>query len=537
MNILGIHGNLSCNQHDPGSAIICDGKIIAVCEEERFNRIKSARGHLPIFSIQACLKQAGLTMEDIDYVVHPGSSYDDLADRISLYLKHYFGHVPKIELINHQIAHLASSFYCSGYDEAMCISYDGVGDQKAGALAVADRINGVNVLEWIEEEDSLGHLYGALTVFLGFGLAEDEYKVMGLAPYGNDVIDFSKVCSLTDSGFKINSSIWERQPRIRSIAEPIYNLDRMAEIFGAPRLPSAPVTQAHRDLSCSLQRTLEACVVRLITSFQKRTGLRKLCLSGGVALNCSANRHIYNLPFIDDLFVQPASSDRGLALGCALEMAFRQGTPAIGLDSVYLGPDRNLAEIEHAFVTTGFSKETLRDPSETAAELIASGKVIGWFQGRSEFGPRALGNRSILADPTHPQMKDIVNSKIKYREAFRPFAPAVLLEKSQEIYDIKSPLPTMTVAVDTRNAWRSRLPSTTHVDGSSRVQTVARFDNPMYHKLIECFERLKGAPVVLNTSFNIKGQPIVETPLNALETFAGSGLDACIIGPYLIRKK
>lgn len=537
MNILGIHGNLSCNQHDPGAALVCNGKIIAICEEERFNRIKSARGHLPIFSIQACLKQAGIRMEDVDYVVHPGDSYDDLECRIRLYLKHYFGHVPKLELINHQLAHLASTFYCSGYDEAMCISYDGVGDQKSGALAIANRKNGVQIVDWIEEENSLGHLYGAITVFLGFGLAEDEYKVMGLAPYGKDNIDFRKVCTLTETGFQLNPEIWGRKPRIRSIAEPIYNEARMVEIFGSPRLPSAPITQFHKDLSCSLQRTLEACVIKLITSFHQRTGLRKLCLSGGVALNCTANRYIYKLPFVDELYVQPASSDRGLALGCALETAFKVGTPVHGLDSVYMGVDRSISEIEEAFSTTGFAKEMPSDPSETAAELIASGKVVGWFQGRSEFGPRALGNRSILADPSNPAMKDTVNKKIKYREEFRPFAPAVLLERSREIFDLHGPLPTMTVAVDTREKWRSFLPSTTHVDGSSRVQTVAQTDNPMYYNLIENVEKLIGVPAVLNTSFNIKGQPIVETPLNALETFAGSGLDACLIGPYLIRKK
>ena len=534
MNILGIQGGVTVNQHDAAAALLVDGRLVCCVEEERLIRVKTATGVLPIESIGACLKEGGLSIHDVDLIVLAGETYGDILDRTREWLKHHFGHVPKIEIINHQTAHLASAFYHSGFEQAMCLSYDAYGDGISGSMAIADKENGIRVLETLPATNSLGVFYATMTSFLGFKPGEDEYKVMGLAPYGTPDVDLSFFCRPVSNGY-LSDATFFRSRRAATQYEPYYS-PKLIEKLGEPRRKGQPITESFKNIAASTQATLEQCAVSLVTYLHSLTGQRTLCLAGGVALNCSANRVLAKLPFIDRLFVQPASSDRGLALGCALYGAAVHGDHLEPINHVFYGPSRQTAEIEKAIAISGIQAHRIDDPAFRAGNLLAQGKIIAWYQGRSEFGPRALGHRSILADPGIPNMKDEINRRVKFREEFRPFAPSVLEDRYPDLFDLKEPSPYMTIACDVLNDWGHKVPATTHVNNTARVQTVNAVTDPLYHALISNFERITGRPVVLNTSFNIQGQPIVERPLEAISTFAASGIDALIMGNYLISK-
>jgi len=536
MIILGIHSGATINQHDPGAAIVCDGEIVAACEEERLLRIKSPRGFLPIRSIRYCLEIAGLEFEDIDLIVHPGAFHEGVADRITHYLHHYFGTSPEVRLINHQLAHIAGAFYASGFDEAMCMSYDSYGDRLSGATAVGNT-KGIEILDTIPHNNSLGTFYGTITIYLGFQGDEDEYKVMGLAAYGKDGIDLSRFAHVTDDGYNVDIENMCRHIVPNATIYEAHYSDALVEYLGHPRrLPGGPVEQLHCDVAYAAQRTLESCVTSLATKLHKKTGLRKLCVSGGVALNCVANHALLELPFIDEIFVCPPATDRGLALGCALEGANSVGERANTPIDMYLGKHYTDDEIRSTLDLTGQVYRNSDDPAQDAAAMLANGKIIGWFQGRSELGPRALGNRSILADPRPANMKDEVNEKIKFREEFRPFAPSVLEERASELFEMNTPSPFMTITYPVRPDWQKRLGAVTHIDGTARVQTISSDTNLKFHALVSSFEDRTGVPVVLNTSFNARGEPIVESPIDALRTFNGTGLDAVFIGNCVIEK-
>jgi carbamoyltransferase len=535
MKILGLHGGVTINQHDPAAALIVDGKLIAVCEEERFVRVKTCYGWLPIYAIKACLREAGLKMQDIDLVVHAGETYEDMPPRIKLYLEHYFGHAPRIQMINHQLAHLASAYFCSGFEQSMCLSYDAYGDRLSTALAVGDRVNGIKVLETRPAEQSLGSFYSLITSYLGFLPDEDEYKVMGLAPYGKIGVQLHEIARPSDDGFYINPGFWDRDPPSKTRFEPWYG-KRLVNLLGPARQAGEQLSQRYKDVAFATQKSLEECAISLVSYLHKLTKSDRLCLAGGVALNCSTNGVLQRLPWLKDLFVQPAASDRGLALGCAVQAAFENGERLEKLEHVFYGPTVSSEDVYNALKVSGVAFKELENPSAAGAKLIAEGKIIGWFQGRSEFGPRALGHRSILADPRHSRMKDLVNAKIKFREEFRPFAPAVMEERANELFEMKGPSPFMTLAVPVREAWRDKLQAITHVNNTARVQTVNKTVDPIFHNLIHEMEKLSGVPVVLNTSFNVRGQPIVESPLDALGTFAASGLDAVIMDRFVVAK-
>jgi len=534
MNILGIHGGFTTGQHDAGAVLMIDGRLVCSIEEERLSRVKSATGVLPIESIAACLSEARLTMRDIDFVAIAGETYSDIESRTMEWITHHFGYSPKIRIVNHQTAHLASAFFPSGFTSAMCLSADAFGDGLSGAVATADRQNGLRINRTIPALNSLGVFYATITSFLGFRPGDDEYKVMGLAPYGEPKIDLEAFCRPEGDGFLCEPKYF-RARKSATVYEPFYST-ALVDLLGPPRRNREPITEFHKNIAASAQETLEKCLVSLVTQMHKDFGMRSLCFAGGVALNCSANRLLNSLPFIDNLYVQPAASDRGLPLGCALHIAFLEGEALSPIESTFYGPTIETADIENALLVTGVKNIALENPEKIAAEKLAKGEIIGWFQGRSEFGPRALGHRSILANPCIADMKDKINAKVKFREEFRPFAPSVLEEKSSEIYDLRCPSPYMTVAFNVKENWIDKTPATTHINKTSRVQTVNRSVDPLYHGLIECFESYTGCPAVLNTSFNIKGQPIVESPLEAISTFFSTGLDHLVLGNYLISK-
>jgi carbamoyltransferase len=539
MNILGIHTAHRIYDHDPGATIICDGEVLAVCEEERFNRIKTSKGCLPIRAIKQCLSQAKISIHDVDIVVAPGEKDPEAEKRLQLILTHYFGFSPRIELINHQLAHLSSAYFSSGYDQSMLIAYDGSGDSLSCVLAKGDK-GSIEFIETYPATNSLGNFYELITQFLGFEPSEGEYKVMGLAPYGiPDSIDLSDFIEVTSTGYKYNNKdCYSSAVKFSLIEVPFYS-DLVTSKLGAPRRLGEPVTQRHKDIACAAQQALVKASLSLVSHLHRLTGYDSLCLAGGVALNCSANMHISHLPFLKTLYVQPAASDRGLALGCALWGANKYGGIKSVGDIFRCGPDYSSGRIEEALRYSGFDYELVEYPSEMAAELLAKDLIVGWFQGRSEYGPRALGHRSILGNPKNSSIKERINSRIKFREEFRPFAPSVTEEASDEYFDcgIMRSSPYMTVALPVKQAKSAEIPGVTHVNGTARVQTVSRADDDRYHRLISKFGELTGTPVVLNTSFNVRGQPIVETPLDALGTFASCGLDALVIGNYLVKKR
>lgn len=539
MNILGVHSAHRIYDHDPGATIICNGEVIAVCEEERFNRIKTSKGCLPIRAIKQCLSQAKLSIHEIDLVVSPGESDAGTKDRLQLILTHYFGFSPRIELINHQLAHLSSAYFSSGFERSMLISYDGSGDSLSCVLAKGER-GQIEFIETYPATNSLGNFYELITQFLGFEPSEGEYKVMGLAPYGlPDTIDLSHFIEVTNTGYRYNNKeCYSSAVKFSLIEVPFYS-DFVTKKLGPPRRLGEPVTQRHKDIAHAAQAALEKAVLTLVNHLHNLTGLDSLCLAGGVALNCSANMHISRLPFLNNCYVQPAASDRGLALGCALWGASQYGgIKEIG-NVFRCGPEYSNGQIEEALRYSGLDYEVVEDPSKVAAELLAKNSIVGWFQGRSEYGPRALGHRSILGNPKDSTIKDRINSRIKFREEFRPFAPSVIEEAGKEYFDlgIMQSSPYMTVAVPVKQSKSSEIPGVTHVNGTARVQTVSRADDNRYHRLISKFGQLTGTPVVLNTSFNVRGQPIVETPSDALGTFASCGLDALLIGEYLVKKR
>lgn len=537
MNVLGLHGGVTLGQHEPSAAIAINGKIVASCEEERYLRVKSSYGQLPYYSVKACLDIAGLTFDDIDLVVTPGITYDDFSARIADYLRHNFNASPRIERVHHHHAHMAAAFHGSGLESALCLSLDATGDGLCGMVGEANKQDGIHVLEEIPVENSLGYFYTLMTYYLGFGDG-DEYKVMGLAPYGEPRIDLSGLIRPTGKGWLFDWSFVRSEPPVRSPYEPLY-ASKLAEFLGVPsRVPGAPMTDFYRDVARSTQAVMEECLISLVAHARGLApDARNLVYAGGLALNCKANRRLLYSGDFDNVYVPSVASDRGLAIGCAFLGAEMLGDKPWPLLDASLGSSYANDHIRDELTSNGIAFDETDDPSGEAAELIAEGKIVGWYQGRSEAGARALGNRSILASCSDREMKDKVNARIKYREEFRPFAPAIMSEHKDEYFvsnGVESPY--MCFTLDVLESKAEAIPAVTHVDQTARVQTVRSSDNELFYELLRGYRNCTGVPLVLNTSFNLKGQPIVETPRDALMTFFGCGLDTLIMGNFIVRK-
>ncbi len=540
MNILGINGGIRIGNWDAASALVQGGQIIAAAEEERFTRAKHAPGSLPTNAIRYCLKQAGITIRDVDCVVFPGRTYINMRSRLESYFRHIFGHAPRIELLDHHLCHAASAYRASGFSDALVITFDYSGDSLATTVRRA-RGGEMSVLAETPFPQSLGVYYAMITQHLGFDFMEDEYKVMGLSSYGRPTYDLSDLLRTTTGGYELNlamvrSTNGSGEPPL-SPQEALFN-DEFIRRFGSPRVKGAAFDSTHEDFAASAQRHLEDVVLALARHYHEATGLRRLCVAGGVAMNCVVNQRLAALPEFSDVFVPPVAGDSGLAFGAALEQAHREGEPPPApLVHAAWGPDYTDGDIAQACREVGARVRHTDDPAADAAELIARGRIVGWFQGRMEYGPRALGHRSILADPRLPEMKDRVNAVVKFREGFRPFAPSVREEYAVDYFESPFHSPFMTFTFDVRHDARSKIPAVTHVDGTARIQVVRRETDPLYDRLISEVGRRTGVPVVLNTSFNIKGQPIVENPNQAISTYFGSGLDALVIGRCVLEKQ
>ncbi len=562
MNILGI----SCFYHDSAACLIKDGKVIAAAQEERFTRKKHDE-NFPKNAVEYCLKEGNITIDEIDYV----GFYDKPFVKFERILETTLSAAPKgfppylkavpvwlskklwipnilrkelnykgpIVYTDHHEAHAAGSFLVSPYDEAIILTLDGVGEW-ATATAGVGKGNQFKLTKEIRFPHSLGLLYSAFTYFLGFKVNSAEYKVMGLAPYGEpkyyDLICKNLIDIKEDGSFRLNMDYFGYTYSLRMTN------DKFSDLLGVPpRKPESKLDQVHKDIARSVQKVTEEIVLRMVRHLHKETGIPNLCLSGGVALNCVANGKILRETPIKNIFIQPAAGDAGSAMGVAafVYYSYLNNPRNGGLAHSYFGPEFSDAEIESYLKQQNIPYEKLSrdDLLKTTAQVLTEENVIGWFQGRMEFGPRALGNRSIIADPRGKDMQSKVNLKIKFRESFRPFAPAVLEEKAKDYFQLEVESPYMLLVAPVHEEKRSLLPSITHVDGSARVQTVRQNQNPIFYDLIKEFEKLTGVSVLINTSFNVRGEPIVCSPEDAYRCFMRTHMDYLVLGSFFLDKK
>lgn len=541
MYILGLVGGARIGYQDASAALLKDGKIVRAVEEERLLRQKHAAGQLPELSVRWLLDSEGIEMRDIDCVVTHGISWTpDFKPILSSFLKSKFGHSPAVELVDHHEAHCASAFCASGFEEAMTLSMDLSGDGSSTCWAIGSSQT-IKIIRRNQRPNSLGVFYAAITEYCGFLKDSDEYKLMGLSSYGDrNSRDFSWFVQFGDGQYELNSDYvqgFKSGEASPSKQIPIYSDRFIREMGRAPRRPHEPMTKFYEDVAAAAQNHLENIIVELVTEFHRETGLRKLCLAGGVALNVVANQRLMELDFIDEIYVQPAANDSGIALGAAYLGCLKRGIQPLPMENAYLGPSVSGAEMENALKMTGTPYKHVDNPAIYAAEAVSNGKIVGWFQGEMEFGPRALGNRSILANPCKPGMQDIVNEKVKFRETYRPFCPSVIEDEMSDYFKggpRKSPY--MTFTFDVIETQVQSLPAVTHVDNTARIQTVDSAQNELFFSYLNELKKRIGCGVTMNTSFNVKGDPIVNTPYQALSTFWGSGMDTLVMGGYAIEK-
>lgn len=593
MNILGI----SAFYHDSAAALVRDGEIVAAAQEERFTR-KKHDAAFPVNAIAYCLKEAGLEASQVDRIAF----YDKPFLKFERLLETYLASAPrgftsfrkaipvwigeklfqkdmlsrelkaldkalaapdKLLFSEHHFSHAASAFYPSPFDEAVVLTMDGVGEWATTSACIG-RGSDLTLEREIHFPHSLGLLYSAFTYYTGFKVNSGEYKVMGLAPYGQprfaQLILDKLIDVKPDGSFRLDMSYFDYCTGLRMTNA------RFDALLGAPaRKPEEPLDQRHMDLAASIQAVTEEVVLRLSRSLVKESGIRNLCLAGGVALNCVANGKVLKDGAVEGLWIQPAAGDAGGALGAALA-AYHQHEgherrPSDGRDRMrgsYLGPSYEQADIEQRLTAAGARFKVLDETAmiEATAQALADGKAVGWVQGRMEFGPRSLGGRSILGDPRSPSMQKTLNLRVKYRESFRPFAPSVLREEVSDWFELDGDSPYMLLVagvkperrramseaeealfgIDKLNVARSEIPAVTHVDYSARVQTVHADTNPLYHDLIRRFSDKTGCPVLVNTSFNVRGEPIVNTPEDAFRCFMGCEIETLVVGGCLLEK-
>ncbi|HEV2704382.1 MAG TPA: carbamoyltransferase [Pyrinomonadaceae bacterium] len=590
MYILGI----SAYYHDSAACLVRDGQIVAAAQEERFTRKKHDQ-NFPAQAVEFCLRQAGIESAEVDFVVFYDKpllkferlleTYIDYAPRglrsflkaMPLWLREKLwtreqvaeqtGYRGKVLFTEHHESHAASAFFPSPFESAAVLTMDGVGEWATSSYGYG-RGNELHLLKELHFPHSLGLLYSAFTYYTGFRVNSGEYKVMGLAPYGepryvrqilDEVVDLRE-----DGSLRLNMKYFNFAQGLTMTSAAF------DELFGgAPRRPESELTQREMDLARSVQEVTEEAMLRMARHVRRETGERNLCLAGGVALNCVGNGRILREGIFERVWIQPAAGDAGGSLGAALSVWYQYlgherrveevcGGHADGMRGSYLGPAYTNEEMLAFLETTGAKYSLIRraELAETVARRLAEEKVVGWFQGRMEFGPRALGARSILGDPRSPRMQSQMNLKIKFRESFRPFAPSVLRERVADFFELEADSPYMLLVAPVRehlrramtdeeerlfgveklNVPRSTIPAVTHVDYSARVQTVRREDNPAYYDLIAAFGRLTGCPVLVNTSFNVRGEPIVCTPEQAYTCFMRTEMDCLVLGDFLLEK-
>ena len=591
MNILGI----SCFFHDAAAALIQDGKLVAAAEEERFTR-KKHDYEFPQHAIEFCLRAGGIQAADLDWVaffekpfikferllltsmqtfprshrVFREAMVSWLGDKLwikSLIQKRLGVPASKILFSEHHLSHAASAFLCSPFEEAAILTVDGVGEWATATVGIGKGTD-IKLFKEVRFPHSLGLLYSAFTAFLGFEVNEGEYKVMGMAPFGKPNYQeqvYKLIHVGSDGSFELDMDYFS----FHYSADQTFN-SKFADLFGPPRDPQAKFftaesgypsyfgekpsdynrlaqqNQHYADIAASIQAVTEDVLLKIAEHAHKETGQKRLCMAGGVALNSVANGKILRRTPFEEIYIQPAAGDGGGAVGAAL-YAYHMvlGKPrSFVMEHAYWGEEHGAADIEAFLRSKGIRYERFDNEDQLLGRVVEglqAGKVIGWSQGRFEWGPRALGHRSIIADPRRADMKDIVNTKIKFREPYRPFAPSVLAEKTEQFFDLPGaarhyPARFMLYVVDVAEDKRQHIPAITHVDGTGRLQTVEQKYEPLYYRLIQLFGDATGVPIILNTSFNLRGEPIVNTPAEAFKTFAASEMDGLVLESYFIEK-
>lgn len=579
MYILGINAF----HPDASAALLKDGNLIVAVEEERLNRVKHSAG-FPKQAVRYCLDKAGLTLDKIDHITFTNDVTANLYLKLGFVLFHFsplawpkFARQymkarlskmlsvekvladccgvsldevsAKIHRVEHHYAHAASSFFVSGFEKSAILTLDGAGDFLTGIMAIGEG-SGMHVFKRLSWPHSLGILYSGVTQYLGFLRSGDEGKVMGLAAYGNPVYldKFKKIVKIGDGDFRLNLDYFvHHHPEVvdrwgapeSAAGDYSYEVsDKFHQLFGERRGPKEEISQRHKDIACSLQVTLEKAVFSLLGYLHKLTRVDNLCLGGGTFLNCVLNGKIPKETPFKNVYVQPGAGDGGSSIGdCFYTYHQILDFPRkFHMQDAYVGTEYDSFQIEKALNSYQL-KYNCGEVEKKTAQAISEGKIIGWFQGRMEFGPRALGNRSILADPRRAEMKDILNKKVKFRESFRPFAPSVLQEHAAEFFDDSSSSPFMLKACNVLPEKRGLVPAITHIDGTGRVQTVDKECNPRYRLLIEEFYKLTGIPMILNTSFNTRGEPLVCSPEDAVKTFLSTHMDVLVLGDYFVKKQ
>jgi carbamoyltransferase len=556
--------------HDPSAAILVDGKVIAACDEERFVRIKHAIGYLPLNAVDFCLKKAKLRPSDIDAVAFPWShdiyrkkKYEYFArclkPRTAYAIKAFTrekarlkGKDEKLEkilegsgipktvkryFIEHHLAHASSAYHLSGVEDCAIMTIDGAGEFTSTLFAKGERGRIVKIKEIIYP-DTLGLFYSTITEYLGFKINDGEYKVMGMAPYGDpERIDLSHIIRYNNKTFWANDDYVLVTRSRRYDKNRVYS-KKMVKEWGPPRKGDI-LAEPYVHIAAATQKKLEDVTIALMENYLgdilKSNGGR-LCFAGGVALNVKLNKRLLEHPLIKELFVQPAASDSGTALGAATYVANELGERIEPMSHAYLGPEYSNDEIKETLDKYRIPYEYHQDIIKPASDLLAKGQIVAWFQGAMEYGPRALGNRSILANPQVKGISDEINTRIKFREKWRPFCPSILKEYASEILGTKHPAPYMTFSFSVNEKWRDKIPEAVHIDSSSRPQIVDEKTNPRFYSLIKAFFNKTEIPALINTSLNRRGEPIVCSPENALEMFYGSGLEYLVIGDFLIDK-
>jgi carbamoyltransferase len=562
MYILGVNAA----SHNASACLIGDGRLLAFVEEERFDRIKYSTA-FPIHAIEYCLAEAGIGIGDVDAVALAGVPRREIVLSARAWFRHVFrpwyrwwlrnqilvtgfykDHRQRSRLrgklefggalhyVEHHLCHASSAFHISPYDSAAILTVDAQGDGLASAIYHGQGTRIRRVAAYRFPETSLGHFYDCVAEFTGFRPIKDAGKVMGLSSYGDPGAygnRFARLVTMNSGGsVRFDLDYMKHERGMRSCG-------KFVREFGPPRERHEPPTEERfANAAASAQAVLERAMVHLAAHAKDLTGERNLCIAGGVGLNSVANGIVLREGIFDDVWIQPAANDAGLALGAAFGAwhEHHDGARNFVMDHAYWGPGFTDEEIRAELEVSKLPFREIADPAETAASLVAKDRIVGWFQGRMEAGPRALGNRSIIANPRRAEMKDIVNRYVKHRESFRPFAPSALEERAPEYFDVDRPVPFMLVISDVLPEKRDEIPAITHVDGTARLQTVSRKENAAYHRMIEKFGEKTGTPVILNTSFNIKGEPIVCTPGDALRCYYSTGIDDLVIGRYHVKK-
>jgi len=571
MIVLGLGGAVG---HDPAAALVVDGKVVAAAEEERFNRDKHAKGLQAELSARFCLEHAGVKPSDVQVVAYPyapislfhpsrwhyARRHAYSPDRIFAALlngnrrfrrnqRDAFAMLERVGIrperikfvpVEHHLAHASSAYHLSGYRDSAILCVDGVGEYCTTWFGYG-RGGKIHCLKEFYSPDSLGTYYGSVTQFLGFEMLDGEFKVMGMAPYGDpSKIDVSDLVRWNKDTFRVNNKLvncvgWRRH---KQDGVPNYFSSKLIDLWGAPR-QGDEIDEPYVHIAAAVQKQLEEIILALTGNYlgQKINETNRLCYAGGVALNVKCNQRLIEMLGPEgEVFVQPAAGDSGTALGAATYAASQAGDVIAPMEHAYLGPEYSNEEIEEVLKKRGVSYERCESITDVASDLLAAGEVVSWFQGRMEFGPRALGNRSILGNPVSKGVSDMINAQIKYRERWRPFCPSMIDEFAPEILGTGHPSPYMTFAFTVTDAWKDRIPEVVHVDGTSRAQVVTPESNPLYYELLRKFHGKTGIPVLLNTSLNRRGEPMVCSPEDALNMFYGSDLKVLGIGKFLVRK-